>query len=164
MSDNLLRYEEMKKEFKKTYDVELSYSSFLKIIGEETRAKEVQKEASGLSGSAYSCEESNAKCVDCSAGLSYLEHSLYGNRCVFCKKQDTLKINLFVFLARAYLDWIIYQRLVKILLAKGQEGKIYLCGCLGVFGFKDVNQVKTCKQKRLLINELDYVIKGFTKG
>jgi hypothetical protein len=62
------------------------------------------------------------------------------------------------------LDWIIYQRLVKILLVRGQDGKVYLCGCLGVFGFKDINQVKTCKQKRLLINELDYVIKGFTKG
>jgi hypothetical protein len=159
------KFEVAKKDFKEKYDIDLTYEAFEKIVNDEARAKEVQKEAEGVSGSGSTCEESNAKCINCSAGLSYLEHSTYGNRCLFCaadKAGDYLvnRTNVFVFLVRSICDFIIYHKLIRILFNKGPEGRIYLCGCLGYLGFRDINQVKHISDKLDLIRELNGIIKS----
>ena len=165
------RFAKRKEEFKKRFDIDLEWETFLKIEQEENRASEVQKEAESVQGSAQECEESNAKCVECSAGLSYLEHSFYGNRCVFCAslalqiKNNSWgpgapsRVNLFVFLLRSACDYIIYCKLAEILKKKGTEGRVYLCGCLGYLGFRDINQVKKVSDKLNLIRELSTIIK-----
>lgn len=96
-------------------------------------------------------EESNAKCHICASGLTYLEHLLYGNRCIFCAEKIK-NIKSFTFLARAYYDWKIYQRLAAI---KYQEdGRIKLIACLGEIGFIDINECRTVEDKRALLNAL----------
>lgn len=167
LTDKELRenFEETKKVFKDLYDIDLNLEDFKKILKEEMHAQEVQREANKITGEAYTCEESNAKCIECSAGLSYVEHSLFGNRCLFCNSavRDPAEISLSVFILRCLYDFIIYRKLVKILEIKGVEGRIYLCGCLGYLGFRDINQVKTVEDKRKLLVELKNIIRGFNK-
>lgn len=101
-------------------------------------------------------EESNAKCHVCSAGLTYIEHKLYGNRCVFCAEEPK-NIKLIEFMQCCYYDWKIYQKLLK--LRAYTDGRMTLLGALGVIGLVDINQAKTVKQKRWLLKELKGVCK-----
>ena len=98
-------------------------------------------------------EESNAKCHICSNGLLYLEHRLYGNRCTF-HAERVLRIDLIKFLIGCFYDWHIYQQLIRLREAKGEEGRVYLLGCLGVIGCVDINQVHTISKKKALLAEL----------
>ncbi len=171
MENEQKNFEEFKARFKTEFGIDIDYQSYKKIMADEFRAKQVQKEANELGLPGVSTEESNAKCVECSGGLSYVEHMLYGNRCVFCavdlKEIGQRKyggkdwsfdkgvyISLFVFLVRCFYDYMIYKALIQRLKKKGPEGRHDLLGCLGVLGYIDINQVKRVKDKMALLKEL----------
>ena len=103
-------------------------------------------------------EESNAKCHQCSVGLTYAEHTLYGNRCVFCSFTFT-RIGFSRFVANAVMDWLIYNAIVDLVILKGPDGRMDLLGALGVLGYTDINQVKTVWGKIRLWWELRGMVK-----
>ncbi|TBR20249.1 hypothetical protein EPO66_00160 [bacterium] len=151
--DILQEYEKFRLEFKEKYDIDIGLEDFKKIKESESRARDIQKEVQEFGIPGISAEENNAKCNNCSSGLSYVEHMLYGNRCVFCVDQKK-KINPFIFMLRCFMDWIIYRELLRISRDKGQEGRVYLLGCLGAIGYTDINQVKGVLTRLLLLKEL----------
>ena len=98
-------YEAFREDFRIKYGIDVDLASFKTIRADEARGRAIQAEAAALEKPGeISTEESNAKCHCCSAGLSYLEHMLYGNRCVFCADQIK-RINVLVFITRAFVDW-----------------------------------------------------------
>ena len=148
MENQLLKdFEFFKAETKKDLGIDVTLADFKRIRAEEARAAKVQKEAEFLAGAASDVEESNAKCFSCSAGLSIVEVMLYGNRCVFCV-ENKIDIGPVYFLLKCYYDRRIYQALLR------SDCRTDLLGCLGFFGYRDINQVKTVKQKRELLKEL----------
>lgn len=154
--DTKLGFEEYSKQFKEKFDIDISLEIYNQINADETRARGKQQEAKdlNLAGNASCKEESNAKCVECSGGLSHIEHMLYGNRCMFCQDEEIIIVGLIKFIIGCFYDWLIYQELIRIRASKGEEGRLFLLGCLGAIGYIDINQVKTVKTKAALIKEL----------
>ena len=159
-------FENFSAEFKEKYGIDVDLETYKKIVADEKRAKDIQEEAKGIAGSGYVCEESNAKCVECSSGLSYIEHMLYGNRCIFCC-QEVKNIAWVTFLVCCYYDLLIYRAILRLKGNKGIGGARIakfsfsdLRGCLGVLGFIDSNQIKKIGDKRRLLKEINSFDKG----
>ena len=96
-------------------------------------------------------EELNARCNFCAAGLLYLEHYLFGNRCVFCAEKKH-NISKWLFLKIAWHEWLIYQELHR--LSRIPEGRLKLVAALGNLGKQDINMCKTVKDKKELLAKL----------
>ncbi len=146
-------FEKFRLDFETKYGIPIDISAWRKIKADEARAKDVQKEAAEFGLPGESTEESNAKCHNCSGGLLYIEHLLYGNRCVFCADQER-KVGLLIFLFNCLIDWFIYRQLLRIKALKGAEGRMWLLGCLGAIGYTDINQIKKIGAKIALLKEL----------
>lgn len=57
-------------------------------------------------------EEPSSRCNLCGAGLSCVEHILYGNRCLWCAP-DKKNISFFFFIRNVVLDFFIYRESLK---------------------------------------------------
>ena len=96
-------------------------------------------------------EENNAKCHICASGLTYIEHTLYGNRCVFCFGAP-VSVGLIEWMCQAFMDFCLYRAMVEMITRMGYQGaRMRMAGELGALGYIDINQVKTIKQKSELL-------------
>jgi hypothetical protein len=77
-------------------------------------------------------------------GLSWVENYLYGNRCALCA-EDKKKISLLSLLGLVFLDWMIYNAIVR--LSKHEDAKMILIGSLGEAGYFDLNQIRSVAEK-----------------
>ena len=95
-------------------------------------------------------EERNARCNICSIELSIVENHLYGNRCTFCAPR-IFNISLIQFLWHCYWEWRIYQRIQRLIKAKGKDdARLSLLGCMGAMGFMNINEVLLLEDKKQL--------------
>jgi len=101
-------------------------------------------------------EELYPKCGYCASGLTLMEITLYGNRCVFCAPQ-AIKISFLHAIRNLYYDWRIYQ--LKLQLQKIPDGKVYYLGALGVVGYVDSNQLNTWEKKREFIKIMENILR-----
>ena len=159
MSDNEAGW----REFNLKYKAGISFDEYLRIMVEERRANEAEAQRAQegqMRGEAM--EESNAKCNLCYADLSIIENMLYGNRCMFCASNATeglpLKnIGLWQYLWLCYFDWLLYQEIVKLWVAKGQEeARLLLLGCLAEIGYTGITMIRSIKAKRKLCKRLKF--------
>jgi hypothetical protein len=106
--------------------------------------------------------ETHAYCQSCSAGLSNVEFSLYGYKCMFCSSPDeTLPLfNIYLrdYLLGCYYDWKIYQKQVKLWKIYGREtARKLLIGCLAEAGSNHVFELDI-KHKKVYLKILQRYI------
>jgi hypothetical protein len=105
--------------------------------------------------------ENISKCHICSAGLSYIENMLYGNRCLFCAEK-VKRICFLNFIVLCYYDFMIYKLLAFY--KERERGRMNLLGALGAIGYADLHSVNTIDKKKELLRELKYGINSFMKS
>uniref|UniRef100_A0A6H1ZWH4 Uncharacterized protein n=1 Tax=viral metagenome TaxID=1070528 RepID=A0A6H1ZWH4_9ZZZZ len=149
-----MKYENEWQDFKSLNGVDLTYEEFCRLKEEEANHRQVEAERKEMIGDMQSstAEESNAKCNICGSGLLYVEHTLYGNRCVFCVGGSGIslcyKMPLLNWLRWAYYDLMIYRQLVRLL--KKEDGKMFYLAALGNMGYQNINEcVGPTNRKRL---------------
>lgn len=102
-------------------------------------------------------------CKHCHMELTQIEKVLYGDSCVFHTDTQAKPFSLLKKLYMAYLDWKIYNLLVRFKKKFQETSFYYLVSTLGLVGIQHIGAAYNIKLKKLLIEEIRRTIRDVSE-